>query len=330
MKKSLLALAILGAISGSVFAQSSVTVYGVVDAGVASESGAVTTNKLTSGMQSGSRLGFRGTEDLGNGVKANFVLETGLNVDTGSSGQGGLAFGRQSFVGLSSDTMGTLSAGRQYNALYTTLLNVGDPFQFGLAGTSTNLFSTGGGRINNSVKYSSPTIAGFSGDVMYGFGEAAGSTVSSRNLGGSVGYVTGPVNVRLAYQEVNDAAATDNAKHTLLAASYDFGVVKANAAFAVNKGVGSLDSRDYLIGASVPFGPSKFLVSYMKKDDRTSANMSADQIAVGYTYDLSKRTNLYTSYARISNDNGAMYTVGNASEVGTGDRAFNVGVRHSF
>lgn len=330
MKKSLLALALFGAFAGSAFAESAVTVYGIVDAGVVSESGAASTTKLTSGVQSGSRIGFRGTEDLGNGLKAGFTLESGVNIDAGAAGQGGLTFGRQAHLDLSSSTFGTLSAGRQYTDLFNTLVTVADPFQLGLAGTSANLFSLGGARINNSLKYTSPTIQGFSGDVAYGFGEVAGDAAASRTLSGSVGYENGPIAARLAYQNTNDAAATDSAKTTLLAGSYDFGVVKANAAYAINKGVGTLDSRDLLIGASVPFGASKVLVSYMKKDDRSGMSNDASQIAVGYTYDLSKRTNVYTSYAKITNKNGAAYTVGNATEAGTGDSAFNVGLRHSF
>ena len=98
-------------------AQSNVTVYGVVDAGLVFERGAPTgnTSNVSSGVASGSRLGFKGTEDLGNGLSAGFVVESGFGIDTGASGQGGLTFGRQTFVSLSSNTLGTISAGRQYS-----------------------------------------------------------------------------------------------------------------------------------------------------------------------------------------------------------------------
>lgn len=333
MKKSFLALAVLSAFAGSAFAEPTVTAYGVVDAGVVSESGASSsTTKLTSGVQSGSRLGFRGTEYMGTSrdLKVDFTLESGINIDAGTSAQGGVLLGRQAHIDLSTAALGTLSAGRQYTSLFNTLYTVADPFQTGLAGTSLNFFSAGGIRLNNSVKYASPDVHGFTGDLMYGFGEVAGDAAASRTLAGSVGYANGPVAVRLAYQDTNDVTATDSAKTTLLAGSYDFGVVKANAAYAINKGVGTLDSHDLLLGASVPFGASKVLVSYMKKDDRSGLSNDASQLAVGYTYDLSKRTNVYTSYAKITNKNGAAYTVGNAGGTGTGDSAFNVGLRHSF
>eukprot|EP01040_Poterioochromonas_malhamensis_P026971 gene26971-34042_t len=104
MKKSLLALSLLSAF-GVASAQSSVTMYGVVDAGITYDNGpsAGTVTKLESGIESGSRLGFRGTEDLGSGLKALFVLEQGFDIDTGRSGQGGRLFGRQAWVGLNSE-----------------------------------------------------------------------------------------------------------------------------------------------------------------------------------------------------------------------------------
>lgn len=333
MKKSILALVVFGAFAGSAVAQSSVAVYGVVDAGVVSESskGASKTTKLSSGVQSESRIGFRGTENLGGGVKALFQIESGLNLDDGSS-TGGLTFGRQSYVGLSSDALGTVTAGRQFNSIHNTLEQVGDPFQLGLAGKSTNIFSFGGlgGQVDSSVKYATPSFGGFSGDVIYGFGEVAGGLSKQRTVGGSAGFADKALNVRVAYNRVENVDATMSERTGLVAGSYDFGMVKAHAAFAVNKDDFFADSRDVLVGATVPFGASKVMVSYVHKEDRSVFGADATQYGVGYQYDLSKRTNAYASYARISNKNGAGFTVGNNSDDGTGDRAFNIGVRHSF
>ena len=92
----------------------------------------------------------------------------------------------------------------------------------------------------------------------------------------------------------------------------------------------SAKSHDFLIGASVPFGSHTFIASYIRKDDRTAANRDANQFGLGYTYTLSKRTNIYAAWASIDNKNGAGYTVGNNSEAGSGDSAFNLGVRHIF
>jgi predicted porin len=113
MKKALLALAVLAAFAGTASAQTNVTMYGVLDMALQHENDGVnSTTALDSGIQSGSRLGFKGTEDLGGGLKANFDLEAGVNADTGTSSQGGILFGRQAWVGLSGG-FGSLRLGRQ-------------------------------------------------------------------------------------------------------------------------------------------------------------------------------------------------------------------------
>ena len=144
MKKLNLALVLAGALTGSAQAQSAVEVYGIVDMGVAREFGNVLSstiahgNKITSGAQSGTRLGFKGKEDLGNGLNALFVLETGIAADAGGFNQANKAFGRQSFLGLQGD-FGTLTLGRQYTSYFLTLNQVADPFASGLAGNAQNL-----------------------------------------------------------------------------------------------------------------------------------------------------------------------------------------------
>ena len=137
-------------------------------------------------------------------------------------------------------------------------------------------------------------------------------------------------------------------RNTLVAANYKFSVAKAYLAYGINKGTNSAplpntgnpyggtrptastDSRDLLVGVALPFGANTVLASYIRKDDKTGFNQDADQWAIGYTHTLSKRTLAYTSYGKISNENGAGYTVGNNTDVGSGDTALNVGVRHSF
>lgn len=331
MKKSLLALAVLASFAGVASAQTNVTVYGVVDAGIVHETGgaAGSSLRLSSGVQSGSRLGFKGTEDLGGGLSAKFQLEQGVLIDTGVSGQGGVLFGRQAWVGLGGN-FGQVSAGRQYTPIFVLLDSI-DPFGTGLTGDSQNLFVDGPSRMNNSVVYSTPgNLNGFNASVAYGFGEVAGDTGANRQVGFSAGYANGPLNVGVAYHNTNDATNTDSAKVTLVGGTYNFGVVTAHAAIGFNKGVGTLDTRDWLAGVTVPFGASSVFASYVRKDDRSAANQDANQFAVGYTYSLSKRTNVYASYARISNDNGAAYTVGDASNGYAGDKGLAVGIRHKF
>lgn len=330
MKKSLLSLAVLAAFSGAAFAQSSVTVYGLVDMGIVHESGgaAGSVTKLENGVRNGTRLGFRGTEDLGGGLAANFVLETGISADTGGFNQGGLAFGRQSYVGLSGN-FGTVKLGRQYSPLFQAVDSI-DPFGTGLAGASTNIM-IGQTRMNNAMNYSTPEMGGFSAQAAYGFGEVAGDTAKSRALGFSVGYANGPAKAVLAYHNTNNAADTNTTKNTILGGSFNFGVATAYLAFAANKDDTAVyDNRDALIGVSAPFGASTLLASYIRHDDRTVANKDANQVAVGYAYAMSKRTNFYTSYAHISNDNGAAFAVGNATGAGSGNKGFNVGLQHRF
>ncbi len=331
MKKSLLAIAMLGILSaGTASAQSSaLAIYGIVDAGVNYERGNVAGSdvKLTSGIQSGSRLGFRGTEDLGGGLSAKFVLETGIAIDTGGFNQGGLAFGRQSWVGLNGD-FGTVAMGRQYTPHYTALNDI-DPFKTGLSGNSQNMILSPT-RMDNTIKYSSPSWSGFIAELAYGLGEVIGNNTASRQLGGALGYANGPALVKLAYHGADDATGTDRTKSTLLGGVWDFGVATANIAINRTRGTGIVDSRDYLIGSSVPFGPSTLLVSYIRKDDRSTLNRDGRQWALGYTYAVSKRTNFYTSFGRITGDNGFTNTVGTAVTAGTGDEAFNVGIRHVF
>jgi predicted porin len=338
MKKSLIALACASAFAGSANAQS-LTTYGIVDMGFVGESGGTlgSVDKITSGAQSGTRLGFKGTEDLGNKMKALFVLETGIAADTGGFNQGA-GFARQSFVGLQSDA-GTVTLGRQYTPFFLALNAVADPFASGLAGNAQNLIPSSGIRMNNAVKYASPTFSGVSAEVAYGFGEnAAGNDRTGRNVGGSIGYTDGTLNVRLAHHKANDTTVATSNLHdtsTILAANYKFEVAKVFAAYSdndqQNTATGLGKSRDFLIGASIPYGNHTFIASYINKDGRSASNLDATQLGIGYTYALSKRTNLYAAWATIDNKRGGVtYKVGNNSDLGTGDRAVNLGVRHTF
>jgi len=360
MKKTLISVAVLGAMSSAAFAQSNVTIYGIVDAGIVSERGGKAGNvtKVSSGVANASRIGFRGTEDLGGGLSAIFTLETGYRVDDGALDNSSNAlFNRQAFVGLRSKEAGTLTVGRQYTPWYNALAQVGDPFAAGLAGSAKNLFPANGINLRNSnaVVYQTPVFNGFSGEVFYGFGEQSESD-AGRQISAAVSYTNGPLNARVAYNNRNNDTATGIAptiergigRNSLLAVNYDFTVAKAFFMYGRNKGLNSVaypnataytttavpasqDSRDGLVGVQVPVpGAGKVIASFIYKDDRESFNRDAKQWAIGYTHDISKRTTGYVSYARIDNKNNASYTVGGNTEVGTGDTAFNVGVRHSF
>ncbi|WP_426189201.1 porin [Massilia sp. DWR3-1-1] len=360
MQKSLFAAAVMTAGAGAAHAQTNVTIYGIVDAAYVRESGgaAGTNNKITSGAAAASRIGFRGTEDLGGGITALFTLENGFRVDTGEVDASGTIFNRQAYVGLRSSA-GTLTLGRQYTPWHQALTQVGDPFNTGTAGTARSLFPDYGANVrsSNTILYSAPVLEGFTGELAYSPGEQAGSNDAGRQFGGAVGYSAGPLAVRLAYNNRNsDVAAAPGvtpisrtiATNTLLVASYDFQVVKAHFAYGRDHGfnsaplgntsnpfggvapVPSTDSTDLLLGITAPFGPGTVLASLMRKNDKTTFNQDAHSWAIGYVYPVSKRTNFYAAYGAISNRNGAGYTVANNTEAGSGDRAFNLGVRHSF
>lgn len=357
MKKSLIAMAVLAATSSAAFAQSNVTIYGILDAGIVAERGGKDGNvsKVSSGAASASRIGFKGTEDLGGGLSAIFKLETGAKIDDGSLDATNTIFNREAFVGLSSKTAGTLTLGRQYTPYYETMRDVADPFAMGYAGTAKNLFPVGSfmTRNSNAVVYKSPNLEGFTAAVSYSLGETAGDASANRQVGGSLGYSNGPLNVAVAYNSKNNDTLTVKTAgvghNTLIAANYDFKVVKVFGAYSKDKGLnsaplngsataytgvtfaGSQDSSDALIGVSAPVGAAGTLMaSYIRKNDKEMANRDADQWGIGYNYALSKRTSTYVAYARIKNKNGAGYTVGNNADAGTGDKAFNLGLRHSF
>ena len=368
MNKSLAAAALLGAFTSLAQAQSAVTIYGIVDAGIVREHGgaAGTVSNISSGVASASRIGFRGIEDLGQGWSANFVLETGARIDTGQSDVAGSIFNRQAYVGLRNNAFGALTVGRQYTPYYLALSTVADPFGAGYAGSAKNLFPTAGvnTRTSNTLNYVSPKLAGvLVAELAYAFGEQPGSNAAGRQIGAALGYSAGKLNVRLAHNHRNNdltasagalqsppvaAADRDVGRNTLLATNYDFGPVKAFAAYGINEGTNSsplpntgnpfggvrptasTDSRDALLGATVPWGSNTIMVSVIEKDDKTAFDQDARQWALGLNHALSKRTSLYTSYAKISNRRGAGYTVGNNTDVGSGDSAWNAGIRHAF
>lgn len=345
---------------------SNIAIYGIVDAGLVHESGGVrgSVNKLTNGANSMSRLGFRGSENLGGGLTAVFGLEAGIKIDTGELDAAGVLFNRFAFVGLKSTSYGTLTLGRQYTPYYTTLFTMADPFGTSLAGNVKNLLPIGGlaSRTSNMVLYVSPVISGASVELAYTPGEQPDSDRAGRQLGLAMVYQQGPLHVRFAYSHRNNdvvavaatattpaVAAVDRglATNAILASNYDFGFIKGFLAYEVDHGEGSgtlpnsnayggvaptpsTEARDLVIGFIAPFGPGKLIASHVRKDDRTRHNQDAHQWGIGYQYPLSSRTLLYTSYAMISNKNGAGYTVGNGGEVGSGDRGFNVGLRHVF
>ncbi|WP_322016053.1 porin [Paraburkholderia sp. J12] len=204
MKKSLLALAALGAFAGAAHAQSSVTLYGIIDEGfnINTNSGGQHLYNLSSGVLQGSRWGLRGAEDLGGGLKAVFVLENGFDVNTGKLGQGGLMFGRQAYVGLSSSQYGSVTLGRQYDSVvdYVGPLEVGDQWGGYIAAHPGDLDNFNNAyRTNNTIKYTSANYAGLTFGGTYSFGGTAGNFTQNQIWSLGAGYSNGPLTLGAAY-----------------------------------------------------------------------------------------------------------------------------------
>src|SRR5471032_2139238 len=208
MKKSLLALAALGTFAGVAHAQSSVTLYGIVDAGFVYNNNSVG-SKLYSkraGNIQGDRWGLRGTEDLGGGLKALFVLENGFNAYSGKLGQGGDEFGRQAYVGLSSQ-FGTVTLGRQYDSVvdYTGALEVGSQWASFYAAHPGDLDNmNNSNRVNNSIKYASANYGGITFGGLYSLGGVAGQFNRNQIFSGGIGYAQGPLTLGAGYLNVKN------------------------------------------------------------------------------------------------------------------------------
>jgi predicted porin len=361
MKKSLLALAILGAFAGAASAQSSVTIYGIVDTGIARiDNGGDSVTQLKSGNNNSSRIGFKGVEDLGNGLKASFVLENGINTDDGTSADASSAFSRLAYVGLEGD-FGAVRLGRQNSQIKTALAQI-DPFETGGLVNAIGLF-TGGGipeRVSNQITYTLPNMNGFQASVGYVFGETAGSTSDNNGYGLQLGYANGPLNVQFAYNKQNTTAAAagggfvidqdtgtivpgdavaavdQDVKNALLGVTYDFGGAKLHAAYGEKKPDNYVAGTDVkvksaLIGVTVPFGASKIRAEYIRNNDDRD-DQDSDVWAFSYTYSMSKRTTLYATYARIGNDDKSKLAFGKSPTAVAGENASGVaiGVQHNF
>lgn len=199
MKKSLLAVAALGAFATAAHAQSSsVTLYGIIDEGITYNSNAGGNRQfaLAGGIMQGSRWGLRGTEDLGGGLKAIFALENGFDPSTGKFGQGGLMFGRQAYVGLSHVQYGTVTLGRQYDSVVDYVGQLAVSTQWGGTysshpGDLDNLNNTFRG--NNTIKYTSANYAGLTFGATYSLGGIAGQFNQNQIWSAGVGYKNGPL-----------------------------------------------------------------------------------------------------------------------------------------
>ena len=263
MKKRLSLLAIPAGLvlSAGAQAQSSVTLYGIVDAGIAYVHNAQSSNgqnqstlvKFASGNISGSRWGLKGTEDLGGGLAAIFQLENGFNLGTGALGQGSREFGRKAVVGLTGNAWGTVTLGRQYDPIVDLVQGLTEDNYFGgVFGTPGDLDNYDNSlRVSNSVKYVSPIFGGFQVEALYGLGGVAGSTGSGRTWSLGAAYANGPLSLGAGYFYANGGNTLTNGLRTWTSSSDSLFNTVINSGFASANSIQIAKvGAQYVIGAA--------------------------------------------------------------------------------
>ena len=359
MRTMPVALAVAGAFAlPAAQAQSSVTLFGIFDVNVAQVRGAGNGSQTLLGNDglASSRLGFRGTEDLGGGLNAGFWLEAAFNADNGTGGATntnnqpsggalsgmaggqGLTFGRRATVSLSG-AWGELRLGRDYVPGFWNL-SVFSPFGTNGVGSSGFLFYPVQGaarvthvRASNAIGYFLPKMGGLYGQAMVALGENAsnaGATKDDGDVAGlRLGYAAGPLDVAVGTTRTKINALGD-LRQTNLGASYDFGVAKPMLLWNENK-VGTTRARTWLLGATVPVGAGVIRAAYTRVSADGVAN-DANQLALGYVHNLSKRTALYANWSRVNNDGtGTAFNVGRGvTTPGGAASGYELGIRHSF
>jgi len=339
MKKTLVAMAVM-AVAGAASAQ--VTLYGKIDAGLEyKDVGGTTTTKINSGQFSGSRWGMKGSEDLGGGLSANFMLEGGFTVDNGITGQTsgtGMAagaagqariFGRTAQVGVSGG-FGSLTLGRQYTPTDNVLWMpdpmgatgaLAGPMYAVFAGTGT-YDTLGNGRQNNAVSYSIPSMSGLNAQLMFAPDES--DAAGHRYVGANMSYAAGPLTAVVAWENTTATGAAKSTTGWLAGGAYDLGAFKLGG--EVMGGTTDTDSTTtgWYLGASTPMGAATLSAGYANAKVTTAANVETKSNAWGINavYSLSKRTNVYGGWTSKED------TVGAAAAVKT--NALIAGIRHDF
>jgi len=340
MKKKSLAIAMLSLLPlAAAQAQTSVQIYGIADASVGIEDtdapGEDSRTVISSGTQGTSRIGFRGTEDLGNGLKALFNIEAGYAIDTGAQDAAGL-FQRRAVVGLQG-SFGTVTIGREYGPI-AAVAQSADPLGHAYYGSALTGFGNGRltRRLSNSVNYKSNDLSGLTFLAAYSAGERQTDDPSGNLVGAAVEYKNGPLYLGAGYQQTERLATGDDKEYTF-GAGYNFGVIDVRGAYMEADPTGANNEFKYIIlGATYTAGPNKFHLAGNQQKLENGAKGNGFSLA--YTYAMSKRTNLYSSYSRVRNNGRAAFGLVSpggsfappATALGADPSVFNVGVRHSF
>lgn len=366
MKKSLLALAVLGAFAGVASAQSSVTLSGTLDvnAKYVKNDGSARRVSLDNNGINTSQLVFSGKEDMGGGLYAGFVLNSAVLADTGSAGSGSKFWNRKATVSLMGN-FGEVRLGRDYvptfwnNTIFDAfgtngvgdsshVQQIGSAASYGLTGAGATAFGTVGlnttfVRADNSIGYFLPSgIGGVYGQFMAAASEGA-ATNPGRYLGGRVGFAAGPFDVAVAYAQQRLDLFQGKQKTFNIGGSYDLGVVKLMGYFDQDKvdvpGFTAKESR-YSFSGVVPLGQGEIHAGYshskLTNDLGFTNDSKVSQLALGYVYNLSKRTALYSTVSRVDNNGTARNSVAGGSSQTAAPTAdgkstgFEAGLRHFF
>ena len=307
MKKLVMAAAVLGAFAGAAQAQTSVTLYGIADGDLRFDHTNIGTLKsVGSGGESGSRWGLRGTEDLGGGLKANFIFEQGIDITDNSSPQGSIGggasagfggastaphsstgsrlFGRIAQVGLSGN-FGEIKFGRGYNPLFLVQF-AADPYGAGLVGQASNIFTLNTIRNDNAVYYDTPRFAGFQASGVWQLGESTTNSTTTQakrgndRYGAGLTYANGPLFVGFGHEQIRSNLDTFRTRTSDLGATYDFGVVKLHGIYWRTRAdtspfipTANLREQAYFAGVTVPFGAWTFIGGYGRVRDKSHSNL---------------------------------------------------------
>ncbi len=363
MKKTLIALAAVAA-SSAALAQSSVTLYGVVDLSLESVKNADTVTRVTSSNHTTSRFGLRGTEDIGGGLKGKFMLETGVGADTGTSGgESGNPdsderterfFDRAAWLGLEGG-FGEIRLGRQDTPIgaiagNTAILGAQAYDDLVIVGTfagSSSYYR----RTDNAITYVLPKLAdGLSAQLQYSTdvnGAEQADNDAGKHYGLSVQYAAGPIGAGLGYVTAKFDSDEDNKQKAILAyVSYDFGAAKVTGYLNQDDQTDADKKRKvYGVRVDVPVTDAfKAQVSFSQAKDinfglntagnAASSDNDAKILALKGTYNLSKRTSLYALFTHVSNDDGSNLRIGGSDvarpDAGDSARGLAVGVVHRF
>jgi len=358
---------LFGATLSTAQAQSSVTLYGIIDAGFtySNNQKGEAAYQATQGNVQGSRWGFTGLEDLGGGNSVSFKLEDGFSAETGGFGQGGREFGRSAWVALNNQGAGSVTLGRQYNSAQDYLSNlqingVGALSQYANAiYDNDDLNNTY--RTQNAVKYTTPTFSGLTANAMYAFSNTAGEFANNRAWSAGADYANGPLRLDAAYSLVDQpasgtagAAPSDNyyslsssiisgvARNQVFGAggAYTVGLATiallyTNSTFDIISG-GALKFANYEASARYQLTPATLLTlgyiyTSQHANTATAGNANYNQLSIGGEYALSKRTDLYLNgiYQHASGAHAWIEGIGSASSE-DGQFVTVAGIRHHF